>query len=169
MKRIACVGLVVVLASASAWLAAAAPQAQSPRRTAENDPDSKEMRDYRLSIDNIQKYVAASKALGGDPSAASCFKDHPPGNAKTFAEGDKIIASCGRAAADISGAGLKPHDFLVMTGALFGDMMAVDMKKQGEIKAYPATISPENAAFLEQNYAKIQALLAPLMGESKGK
>jgi hypothetical protein len=117
MKRIACVGLAVVLASA--WLAAAAPRAPSAGRTAENDPDSKEMRDYRLSIDNIQKYVAASKALAGDPSAVVCFKNNPPGNAKTFAEGDKIIASYGRAAADISGAGLKPHDFLVMTGASF--------------------------------------------------
>jgi hypothetical protein len=162
MKRIACAGLAVVLASA--WLAAAASQATRPRQTAENDPDLKEMRDYRLSMDNIQKYVGAYKALAGDPSAASCLNEHPPGNAKTLAEGDKIIAGCGRASADISGTGLKPHDFLVMTGALFGDMMAVDMKKRGEIKAYPATISPENAAFLEQNYAKIQALLAPLMG-----
>lgn len=166
MKRIAYVGLALVLASA--WLAAAAPQAPSPRRTAENDPDLKEMRDYRLSMDNIQKYVAAYKALASDPSA-SCLNDHPPGNAKTLAEGDKIIASCGRAASDISGVGLKPHDFLVMTGALLGDLMAVGMKKEGTIKAYPATISPENAAFLEQNYDKIQALLAPLMGESKGK
>ena len=159
MKRIACVGLAVVLASA--WLVAGPRQAA--KRTAESDPDLIEMRDYRLSMDNIQKYVAAYKALAGDPSA-SCLKNNPPGNAKTLAEGDKIIATCGRAAADISGAGLKPHDFLVMTGALLGDLMAVGMKKQGTIKAYPETISPENAAFLEQNYEKIQVLLAPLMG-----
>ena len=56
-----------------------------------------------------------------------------------------------------------------MTGALLSDVMAVGMKKGRTIKAYPATISPENAAFLEQNYDKIQALLAPLMGDGKRK
>jgi hypothetical protein len=161
LKRSGFLGL--ILAVASATLAAATPQARAQRATPDNDPDMKEMRDYRLSLDNIQKYIAAYKALASDPTAV-CFKNNPPGNAKTLAEGDKIIAGCGKAAADISGAGLKPHDFLVMTGALIGDVMAVGMKKQGTIKQYPPTISPENAAFLEQNYDKIQVMLAPLMG-----
>ena len=159
MKKIA--GLALVLAFAGAPFAAA-QQASRHAQTSENDPDLKEMRDYRLSLDNIQKYVAAFKALSNDPTA-TCLKDNPPGNAKTLAEGDKIIANCGHATADIRGAGLKPHDFMVMSGALLGDVLAVQFKKQGTIKQYPDTISPENAAFLEQNFDKVQALLAPLM------
>jgi len=160
MRRITYLGLGFALAIAGL---AAAPQASSHRQTGENDPDLKEMRDYRLSLDNIQKYVAAFKAMAGDPTA-TCLKNNPPGNAKTLAAGDKIIAGCGRATADIKGAGLKPHEFMVMSGALLGDLMAVGMKKQGAIKEYPAEISPENAAFLEKNYDKVNALLAPLMG-----
>lgn len=163
MTRIA--GLALALAFAGAAFAGA-QQPGHHAKTAGNDPDLKEMRDFRLSMDNIQKYVAAFKALSNDPTA-TCLKDNPPGNAKTLAEGAKIIANCGHAAADIRGAGLKSHDFNVMTGALLGDVMAVQMKKQGAIKSYPDTISPENAAFLEQNYDKVRTLLAPLMQQSE--
>ncbi len=144
----------------------AAPQGARAKRTADNDPDLKEMRDYRLSMDKIQKYVAAYKAVVKDPTA-TCLKDNSPGDAKTLAEGEKRIASCGRAGADIESAGLKPREFLVLTGALIGDVMLVGMKKQGQIKEYPPAISPENAAFVEQNYDKIQAVLAPMTGDAK--
>jgi hypothetical protein len=163
MMRIA--RLTLALAFAGACIAGA-QQAGRHAKAADNDPDLKEMRDYRLSMDKIQKYVAAFKALSNDPTAA-CLKDNPPGNAKTLAEGDKIIANCGHAAADIRSAGLKPHEFLVMSGALLGDIMTVQMKKEGTIKTYPDTISPENAAFLEQNFDKVQALLAPLTQQSQ--
>ena len=163
MTKIAGLALALIFAGIAI---AGAQQTGRRAKTAENDPDLKEMRDYRLSMDNIQKYVTAFKALSSDPTA-TCLKDNPPGNAKTLAEGDKIIANCGHAAADIRGAGLKPHEFMVMTGALLGDVMTVQMKKQGTIKSYPDTISPENAAFLEQNYDKVQAVLGPLMSGSE--
>ena len=45
--------------------------------------------------------------------------------------------------------------------------MFVGMKKAGNIKEYPSSISPENAAFIEQNYDKLQGMLAPLMADGK--
>lgn len=42
--------------------------------------------------------------------------------------------------------------FLVITGAL---------------KTYPPSTSPENAAFIEQNYDKLQALLDQMNGNQK--
>lgn len=163
MKRIA----LLELAFLGLTLApTAAPQATAAKKTPANDPDMKEIKEYRLSIEGIQKYVAAFKALVADTSAV-CLKEAPPGNAKTLAEGEKILAGCGHAAADISGAGLKPREFLVITGTLMGDIMAVGMKRQGIIKEYPEIVSAENANFVEQNFDKIQALLAPLMPDKK--
>jgi len=69
--------------------------------------------------------------------------------------------------ADINAAAIKPREFLIVTGALIGDFMAVGMKKSGTIKEYPASISPENAAFVEQNYDKLQSMLTPVMSNGK--
>jgi hypothetical protein len=152
---------VLVTIAAAAAMMAAAPQ--RTKKTVENDPDLREIRDYRLSMDAIQRYVASYKAMMGDAKAQACFKDSPPGNAPTLDKGEKMFNDCAPAVADIKGAGMKPREFLVLTAQLIGDMMAVELKKAGTIKAYPETVSPENAAFLEQNYDKVKALLAPMM------
>jgi hypothetical protein len=138
-----------------------------PRAKKADSPDVKEMRDYRLNMDAIQKYINSFKAISKDPAAKKCFDNSAPGNAPTLDAGEKIIDACPPAVADLKAAGLKPREFLIITGALIGDVMAAGMKKSGTIKEYPASISPENAAFVEQNYDKLQAMLAPLMGSDK--
>jgi len=100
-----------------------------------------------------------------DTAAATCFKDKPPGNQATIDLGQKQIESCPAAVADLKAAGLTPREFLVLTGSLIGNVFAMEMKKQGQIKQYPDSVSPENAAFLDQNYDKIKAMVAPLMGQ----
>ena len=129
-----------------------------------NDPDLKEMRDYKLSMDVIQRYVVAVKKAGTDAAAKSCFEKNSPGDAPSLDAGEKLIAACPAAVADLKSAGLKPREFLIITASLIGDVMAVGMKKNGTIKEYPPSISPENVAFIEQNYDKLQAMLAPLSG-----
>jgi hypothetical protein len=146
-------------------LAALAP-AQSRSKKA-NDPDVKEMRDYRLTMDNIGRYMNSFKIVTNDAVAKKCFENNPPGNAPTLDAGEKIINACPAAVADLNKAGIKPREFLIMTGALIGDFMAVGMKKNGTIKQYPDSISPENAAFIEQNFDKLQAMLAPMTGDGK--
>jgi hypothetical protein len=140
---------------------AAAPQA---KKNADSDPDIREIRNYRLSMDALQKFANAYKAMMADSKAQTCFKDSPPGNEKSLDLGEKQLNECLAAITDLKGAGLKPREFLVLTAHILGDMMAVELKRGGQIKAYPAdTISPENAAFLDQNYDKMKALLAPVM------
>jgi len=145
-------------------LAAAAVASPQARKRA-NDPDMREIRDYRLSLDKIQHYIDASKAMQKDPAAAACFKDKPPGNQATIDLGQKQIEGCPAAVADLKAAGLTPREFLVLTGSLIGSVFAMEMKRQGTIKQYPDSVSPENAAFLDQNYEKIKAMVAPLMGQ----
>jgi hypothetical protein len=147
-------------------LAAGGAAAQSRTKKADG-PDLKEIRDYRLNMDVIQRYVNFFKAVTKDPAAKKCFDTDAPGNAPTLDAGEKILNSCPPAVADLKAAGIKPREFLIVTAALIGDFMAVGMKKTGTIKEYPASVSPENAAFVEQNYDKIQSMLAPLMGNDK--
>lgn len=139
--------------------------AQSSAR--KSDPDVKEIRNYRLSIDVIQKYIGAFKIVNNDANAKKCFENNAPGNAPTLDAGEKILNACPAGVADLKSAGLKPREFLIITAALIGDVMAVGMKKQGTIKQYPDSISPENAAFIEQNFEKIQSMLTPLTGDRK--
>lgn len=56
---------------------------------------------------------------------------------------------------------------MVITGALFADYIAVGMKRQGTLKQYPATISPENAALIDQNFDKLQTMMAPMAKQGK--
>ena len=152
--------LLVGIAVGTALLAAT-PQA---KKNADSDPDIREIRDYRLSMDALQKFANAYKAMMADSKAQACFKDSPPGNEKSLDLGEKRLNECPAATADLKGAGLKPREFLVLTAHILGDMMAVELKRGGQIKAYPAdTVSAENAAFLDQNYDKMKALLAPMM------
>jgi hypothetical protein len=147
-------------------LAVAAAAFASPQaRKRADDPDMREIRDYRLSLEKIQKYIDASKALQKDPAASACFKDKPPGNQATIDLGQKQIEACPAAVADMKSAGLTPREFLVLTGSLIGNVFAMEMKRQGTIKQYPDSVSPENAAFLDQNYDKVKAMVAPLMGQ----
>jgi len=141
--------------------------AQSRAKKAD-DPDTKEIRDYRLNMDVVQKYIRAFNIATGDAAAKKCFDNNPPGNAPTLDAGEKLMNACPAAIADLKTAGIKPREFLIVTAALIGDFMMVGMKKSGTIKEYPAAaISPENAAFIEQNYDKLQTMLAPLTSNSK--
>ena len=141
--------------------------ATAQSRAKKDDPDVKEIRDYRLSMDVIERYIRAVKSGMADPAAKKCFDNNPPGNAPSLDAGEKIINACPAAVADLKTAGVKPREFLIVTAGLIGDVMAVGMKKAGTIKEYPASISPENAAFVEQNYDKLQGMLAPLSGDGK--
>ena len=147
-------------------LTAGAAAAQT--RTAKADsPDVKEIYAYRLSMDAVQRFVTAFKAVMADPAAKKCLESNPPGNAASLDAGEKMLNACPGAPGDLRAAGIKPREFLIVTGSLFANFMAVSMKKSGMIKEYPTPISPENVAFLEQNSDKLQTLLGPLMSQAK--
>lgn len=147
----------------AALLATFSLTAQS--RARKDDPDVKEIRDYRLNMDVIQRYIRAFKIVGADEAAKKCLDHNPPGDAPTLDAGEKLLNACPAAVGDLKTAAVKPREFLIVTAALIGDFMAVGMKKAGTIKEYPDSISPENAAFIEQNYDKLQTMLAPFMGK----
>lgn len=145
-------------------LAAGYAAAQSGSKKADS-PDLKEIRDYRLNMDVIQRYMHAIKAITEDPAVKKCSDNISPGNSSTLDDGEKKLKTCAAAVGVLTANGIKPREFMIVTAALMGDFMAVAMKKSGTIKEYPPSISPENAAFIEQNYDKLQALMAPMSGK----
>jgi hypothetical protein len=128
---------------------------------AQETADRREIREFRLNMDVIQRYIGAFQRISNDTGAKKCFHNNLPGDAATLDAGEKRLKACPAAAALLKSAGLKPREFMVITGALFSDFIAVGMKREGKLKEYPASLSPENAAFIDQNFDKLQSLITP--------
>ncbi len=67
----------------------------------------------------------------------------------------------------IRSGGLSVHEYIVMTATIMSTSMVVGMKKQGTIKEIPPMVSAANAAFVEQNYDRITALLSKMQADNK--
>ncbi len=129
--------------------------------------DDKEMRDYRLTMEKVQKYVTAATAIQADSKASQCMKENELGKAPSLDAFEKKFNNCPSAVAIVKGAGLAPRELMVISAVLLSGMMLVGMKKAGQIQKYPPSISPENAAFLEKNADKIGPMIQPLMKSDK--
>ena len=114
--------------------------------------------------------MSAFTLISNDAGSKKCFL---PGAVRSQmlrrfrTAGEKRLRACPGAAAILKTARIKPREFMVITGALFSDFIAVGLKRHGSAKEYPATISPENAAFIDQNFEKLQAMMAPLSCRAK--
>jgi|HubBroStandDraft_6_1064221.scaffolds.fasta_scaffold1180497_1 hypothetical protein len=165
-KVAALTGTVVLLLGAAAI---SAPQAAPPRGNPPADADSKEYRSYHLTMENVGKFVAASKALvklsHDNPDLEKDMESQS--DARTIQDAVRTTEKYPAVTAAIKSAGLTTRDFVVMTGTLMGAEMAVGMKKQGQIKQYPPSVSPENAAFVEQNWDRLNAMMKAV-AESSG-
>lgn len=164
-KVAALTGTVVLLLGVVGMSAPQAAQRGNPPA----DPDSKEYRSYRLTMENVGKFVAASKALvrlsHDNPDLEKDMESQS--DARTIEDAVRTTEKYPAVTAAIKSAGLTTRDFVVMTGTLMGAEMAVGMKKQGQIKQYPPSVSPENAAFVEQNWDRLNAMMKAV-AESSG-
>jgi len=155
--------LIAAVAMTAAW---AAPQ---PKAAREPSPDQREITNFRLTTDNFNKYSNATAAMlkltQSDAVLRKQMEEEQKG--KTLDQGAAALGSHPSISATLHGAGLSPREYLVMTGAVIGSTMAVGMKKQGMIKEIPPSISPENAAFVEQNYEKVTALMQKMQEQNK--
>jgi hypothetical protein len=148
-----------------------APQYGKP---ADNVSDNTEIRNYRLTMDKIQKASAATEAINKLLAAQPALKkqmDNENENDKSLDQRAKDLdTKYPQCAAVIHSNGLATREYIVVTLAVVGDVMMVGMKKQGMLKEYPAnSISPENAAFVEQNFDKISTLANKMIPPSSPK
>ena len=136
-------------------------QQPPPRGNPPDDADSKEYKNFRLTMENVNKFVAASKSLvklsHDNPDLEKQMESQA--DARTIDDAVTTTEKYPAVTAAIKSAGLTTRDFVVMTGTLMGAEMAVGMKKQGQIKQFPPSVSAANAAFVEQNWDKLNAMM----------
>src|SRR5580658_2835750 len=97
----------------SAMLVAAGAVTAQSRARKTDSPDLKEIRDYRLSLDVVQRFAQSFKTINADAAAKKCFDNDAPGNAPSLDAGENLIMACLPAVADLKKDGLKPREFLV--------------------------------------------------------
>ena len=141
------------------------------KRTRPDTPDMVEMRNYRLSMEKLNKFAAAAQSLTALSKSNPGMKSAMQGGlgAKTMDEGVKVMESkYPEAATAIQKSGMSVREFFLVSVTLMTTSMVVGMKKQGQaIDQLPATVSAENLAFVEQNSSKIEKLLNGLSSSSE--
>jgi len=166
MLRLARIHTVV---AAIAILAAAASLSAAPITAMSQDsPDKKEVREYQLTTDKLNRFGSASKAveklfndypnLEQQLSAASQNNAGPNTIAQSAAAMDKFP----QLTAAIKPFGFSSHEYIVMTFALLNSFGYVETKKRSPDTPLPLTVSAANAAFAAANEARIQAVLQSL-------
>ena len=149
-------------------LAMAAIGAPRAGGSGDDDPDVLELRHYRLTLDKADKTGTAMQSINqlvaSNPSLNAAMDSNTATGKKPITQqAQDIDAKYPQVAAIIHANGLATREFIVVTGAIINDAGFVGMKKQGLISAYPPnSITPENAALLEQNWDKFQAIMAKM-------
>jgi hypothetical protein len=140
-----------------------AAAAQTPDEKASAEEEKKDVKNFVLTADKLDKYEAAVKAVykvqKDNPAVKKQMDDEDSQNPSiTIAGSVALIEKYPPIANAIKGAGLTPHDFVVMTYTLINSAAAVQMKKVGTIKEYPDTVLPENISFVHKNYERIKKI-----------
>ena len=129
----------------------------------DNNPDLVEVRHYRLTMDKVQAAADASEQVNALIASNPELKkrvDADSGDETIDQKAKRFDTSFPDVAAIVRRNGLSTREYVVVTLALMNDYMLVGMKKQGSIKEYPPNaITPENAAFVEQNFDKLKVLI----------
>jgi hypothetical protein len=140
---------------------AAAAQTQDDKASAE--AEKKEVKNFVLTTDKLDKYDAVVKAVHkvqkDNPALKKQMDDDDSRNpSNTIAGSVATIEKYPPIAKAIRDLGLSPRDFVVMTYTLINSAAAVQMKKAGTIQEYPDSVLPENAAFVDKNYERIKKI-----------
>lgn len=146
------------LAAVVAGLAAAAGAAAQGKGS--DAADQKELYNYALTVDKLQKLDRATKALG------ELSKRHPDyagiSDSKTLDEMDRKMSGLPEVVTALAASGLRPREYAVGIMTLTQATMAVGFKKSGAYKEYPPAmlklVSKANLAFVEQHWDEIQKL-----------
>lgn len=127
-----------------------------------SDADQKELYNYTLSMDKIQKIADATKGL------EALQKQHPEikgegGDAQNIDDTVRKLQKYPEAVAVLSKNGLSPREYTVGVMAAIQAAMAVGLKKSGAYKDYPPDmlklVSKANLDFTEQHWDEFQKLM----------
>ncbi len=144
-------------------LAPAPCAAAQGSNAAANNPDLIEARKYTLTMDKLQKLAdatdAVNKLLASDAALKAKTDAGQSDNMNIDQKAKYLDTSFPQLTAVIRSHGLTTREYIVVSIAFINDVTFVGMKKQGMIKEYPPnSVTPENAAFVEANFEKLQQI-----------
>jgi hypothetical protein len=132
------------------------------KRAASDDADQKELYNYVLTLDKIQRFAGVQKDLEAleksNPQLAKTM-DSDDSNGKNISQLAQNMEKYPPVIAVLRKNGLTTREYAVGILTLMQAGMAVGFKKAGTYKEYPPEmlklVSPANLAFVEQHYADI--------------
>lgn len=157
----------------TAWVIAASffPAAAQRKQAAERDPDQLEMTAFSLDGERLNRFAAATKAMvsAGQAGAMAEEVDRLEEDQKTISGTVRAIERHPALVAAIKNAGMTTREYVVMGMTLMMTAIAVGLKRQGSLamKELPPSISKENAAFVEQNFDKIETLMKSMQAKEQ--
>jgi hypothetical protein len=123
-----------------------------PKGRSTDDPDQKELYNYVLSMDKIQKIANATIAMSE--------------YAKSLDDTVRKLQKYPEVVSILSKNGVAPRDYAVGMFTLLQASIAVGSKKSGLYKEYPPKmlqlVSKANLDFVDQHYEEIQKLTASM-------
>jgi len=152
-------------------LSQASPAVSQSGHAGDNNTDLIAIRQYRLTMDKVEKLAAAmdavNKLVASDPSLRKRMEGGSDSDQTIDQKVRSFDASFPQLTAVVHSNGLTTREYVMVSLAFLNDVMIVGMKKQGMIKEYPANaITPENAAFVEQNFDKLKQISDRLTPQS---
>ena len=133
-----------------------------PRKRGVDDAEQKELHDYVLTMDKINKMAAVTKAF------QDYAKRHPEVNSDKNSDSKSLddmvqkIQKLPEAQAILAKNGMSARDYAVGFFSLMQASIAVGAKKSGAYKDYPPEmlklVTPANLAFVEQHFDEITKL-----------
>jgi hypothetical protein len=154
-----------------AFLALATFTLSVPRASAQDTPDVKEVRSYKLTLAVAQRCATAMQSINQLTASNAAIKAQmdasSTGNLPITQQALAIDTKFPQVTAIIHSNGLQTREFIVITGALINDVLWVGMKKMGQVKSIPpGMITPENETLIEANWDQFQAIGAKLSPQS---
>lgn len=156
--------LLIFIAGTISFTGTLTAQVKKPQQ---DSADQKELYNYALTMDKIQKLGNAIRGLN------DLSKQHPELNSdsssdKTIDQVVQKIQKYPEAIVVLSKSSLTPREFAVGSMTLIQAALAVGFKKAGTYKEYPPEmlklVSPANLAFVEQHYDDIGKVIPELSG-----
>jgi hypothetical protein len=162
-----------LLAAFAAGASSAAAQHPGDGNQGLASADLAEVHQYRLTMDKVQQFVATTVAIQklreSNPDLKKQMDAEKSDNETISQQAADLEQHFPQVAALVRSQGTTPREYIVIFAALITDVSLVAMKRQGEIKDYPPnSITPENAAFIEQNYDKLTQVLTALNAGTEG-
>lgn len=161
----------IVIVAACVLAATIFPAAAQRKQAAEGDPDQLEMTAFSLDMERLNRFAAASKAMisAGQERAMAEDGDRLESDQKSISGTVRAIERHPALVTAITNAGMTTREYVVTGMTLMTTAIAVGMKRQGSLamKEIPPSVSKENAAFVEQNYAKIETLMKSMQAKEQ--